>query len=312
MLLILTSSQDLTADFLIVALIERSLPYFRLNSEDLADARYRFTDDGVRSIDVGARALDLNSITAVWYRRAIHPMPSQGESTSERVFIAGEFRHLVFGMAWNPNIVWVNPIDKVYIAEHKLYQLEVAKNLGFRIPRTLVSTDPGELREFTLSNPRGTICKPIFHGLFFDGADSYSIYTRNVGADEFVEGMLLGGPVLLQEEIQRGSDLRITFVGDRCFAAEVNAAVPAVDWRTPEASAAFSIIEMDAAVRVKCEAMLNILGLRYGAFDFIRSPEGQWTFLEINPTGEWAWLENSLEFPMRDAFVELFYGGQNA
>jgi hypothetical protein len=312
MLLILTSSQDLTADFLIVALIERSLLYFRLNAEDLADARYRFTDDGVRSIDLGARALDLNSITAVWYRRAIHPTPSHGESTSEGVFIAGELRHLVFGMAWNPNILWVNPIDKVYVAEHKLYQLEVAKNLGFRVPRTLVSTDPAELRAFTLSNARGTICKPIFHGLFFDGADSYSIYTRNVVADEFTEGMLLGGPVLLQEEIQRGSDLRITFVGNRCFAAQVNASFPAVDWRTPEASASFSIIEMDAAVQDKCEAMLNILGLRYGAFDFIRSPEGQWFFLEINPTGEWAWLENSLGFPMRDAFVELFYGGENA
>ena len=54
--------------------------------------------------------------------------------------------------------------------------------------------------------------------------------------------------------------------------------------------------------------MLQTLGLVYGAFDFIRTPRGEDVFLEVNPTGEWAWLENSLGFPMRDAFVELFYG----
>jgi hypothetical protein len=50
------------------------------------------------------------------------------------------------------------------------------------------------------------------------------------------------------------------------------------------------------------------VGLLYGAFDFLRTPEGELVFLEINPTGEWAWLEDRLRFPMRDAFIQLFYG----
>ena len=54
--------------------------------------------------------------------------------------------------------------------------------------------------------------------------------------------------------------------------------------------------------------MLNELGLIYGAFDFIRTPNGKLVFLEINPTGEWAWLEEKLDFPMREAFVEVFFG----
>jgi hypothetical protein len=50
MLLILTSDKDFTADFLIVELINRRLPYFRLNSEELATAGYTFAlaGDAVR------------------------------------------------------------------------------------------------------------------------------------------------------------------------------------------------------------------------------------------------------------------------
>ena len=43
MLLILTSDKDLTADFLIVELINRHLPYFRLNAEDLTKADFTFS-----------------------------------------------------------------------------------------------------------------------------------------------------------------------------------------------------------------------------------------------------------------------------
>jgi glutathione synthase/RimK-type ligase-like ATP-grasp enzyme len=239
-------------------------------------------------------------------------MPPEGLPFPERMFVAGELRHLVFGMVWNPGILWVNPIDKVYIAEHKIYQLEVAQRVGLRIPRTLVSSDPLELKEFTESNPHGTICKPIFHGLFVDGIDLYSVYTRRVVPEEFEASTVLGGPVLLQEEVSRSCDLRVTFIGRQCFAAAVHTTPSTIDWREPSAAASFSKTEIADDIKSKCAAMLEILGLRYGAFDFIQTPDGELVFLEVNPTGEWAWLENSLGFPMRSALVDLLYGGQHA
>ena len=54
--------------------------------------------------------------------------------------------------------------------------------------------------------------------------------------------------------------------------------------------------------------MLNELGLNYGAFDFVRAVNGELVFLEVNPTGEWAWLEHRLQFPMREAFIDTFFG----
>jgi MvdD-like protein with pre-ATP grasp domain len=313
MLLILTSNKDLTADFLIVDLVERQLPYFRLNADDLASAAFTFFMDQhttQRIISVGPRSLDLSEVTAVWYRRAIHPIAASGATPGERFFISGELRHLTMGLVWNPHICWVNPIDRVSIAEQKLYQLQIARRLGFRVPRTLISRDRNELQQFATSNSTGTICKPIFHGMLAEGISRYSIYTRRIDPSTLDADCGVECPILLQEEVPRIADVRATFIGARCFVADIKGEVPLIDWRDPEITVGFSESRLDDTTEDRCRTMLHELGLVYGAFDFIRTPGGDLVFLEVNPTGEWAWLENELGFPMREAFVQLFFGRQ--
>ena len=204
MLLILTSRKDLAADYLIVELAERGLPYFRLNAEDLRDASGTFAiDEGVtqREISAGPRTVNLSEISSVWYRRAIQPEPPKLSSVGEQRFVAGELRHLMTGLTLDPSIKWVNAIDKVYVAEHKVLQLRIAKRLGFSVPRTLISDDAVDLRHFTASNDAGTICKPIFHGLFMDAGNQFAVYTRRVTPDSFDQTSLDACPVFLQEEV---------------------------------------------------------------------------------------------------------------
>jgi hypothetical protein len=313
MLLILTSNRDFAADFLIVELIHRNLPYFRLNTEEIAKAGFHFSVENNirREIYLGPKQLDLDTITAVWYRRALHPNPAVGLSQAESVFVAGELRQLAMGIVLNPNITWINPIDKVSVAEHKLYQLQVARKLGFRVPRTLVSRNLQELQRFVAENKTGTICKPIFHGMFVDANSAYSVYTRRVAPDSFDTDSLELCPVYLQEEVPRRADVQATFIGGRCFTVDITADTPIVDWRDPDVAVTYSASMLDKDTETKCKVMLKKLGLIYGAFDFVRTPEGSLVFLEINPTGEWAWLEERLGFPMREAFIESFYGAIN-
>jgi hypothetical protein len=91
--------------------------------------------------------------------------------------------------------------------------------------------------------------------------------------------------------------------------AEISGGVDVVDWRDPGIAVSYSEGKIDADTDARCKEMLKRLGLVYGAFDFIRTPQGELVFLEVNPTGEWAWLEERLGFPMRDAFVDHFFGG---
>lgn len=311
MLLILTSDQDFTADFLIVELIHRQLPYFRLNAEDLTLAEFSFSQDSTsinKTISVGPRTLDLNSVSAVWYRRSIHPTPKADLTPAERYFVAGELRHLVMGLVWNPNIIWVNPIDKVSVAEHKLYQLQLAQNLGLRVPLTLVSNNLDATKRFDKRTSGRTICKPIFHGMFFDGASRHSIYTRRLDITSLDAEDLSSCPVFLQEEIPRIADVRATLVGQRIFVADIKSNAPLIDWRDPTKDIQYSESSLDSSTVASCIRMMAELGLVYGAFDFIRTPSGELVFLEVNPTGEWAWLENTLGFPIRDALIHTFFG----
>jgi hypothetical protein len=261
-----------------------------------------------RKIAVGKKTLDINDVDAVWYRRSIQPIVPETLSWGEKVFVAGELRHLTTGLVLNPKVTWVNPIANVSIAEHKLYQLQVARQVGFRIPRTLISSDPLELRSFVAGNKSGTICKPIYHGMFFDEESTYSVFTRRVTPESFDAESVKLCPVLLQEEIVRSADVRATFIGSQCFVADIKGDQALVDWRNPESKVSYSTSSLSDTFQKQCKALLDQLGLVYGAFDFVKTPEGDLVFLEVNPTGEWAWLEDQLGFPMRDAFIKLFYG----
>lgn len=314
MLLILTSDKDLTADFLIVELINRGLPYFRLNAEELTEADFHFAmaeNTVQREVTVGTRTVVLSEVDAVWYRRALHPGYTASLSRSESVFVAGELRHLALGLVMNPDVIWVNPIDKVSVAELKVYQLQIAQQLGFRVPRTVISRDAKVLRTFAAGNETGTICKPIFHGLLAGESADYSIYTRRVTAESIDAANVKICAAFLQEEIPRKSDVRATFIGPHCFVADIEGDPSLVDWRDPDVSVSYTASSLNQEVEAMCRAMLAKLGLNYGAFDFVRTPAGDLVFLEINPTGEWAWLEDSLGFPMREAFIQLFYGDRS-
>src|SRR6266851_4864116 len=41
-----------------------------------------------------------------------------------------------------------------------------------------------------------------------------------------------------------------------------------------------------------------------GALDFLVTPEGKWVFLEINPNGQWAWIEEETGLPIAAAIAD--------
>jgi hypothetical protein len=178
-LLVITNRDDLTADFLIVRLLEMGLPYFRLNSEDLGNAGYLFRSEDreapARRCAIAGKSVDLNSIRSVWYRRMIWPSVSEAIVDEQRRFAAGELRHLVEGLVLDPSILWVNSIDATAVAERKVFQLRLAKASGFEIPPTVISNDPAVLRDFAGRHGGEVVCKPFYHGLVSQGAERYGV-----------------------------------------------------------------------------------------------------------------------------------------
>ena len=53
---------------------------------------------------------------------------------------------------------------------------------------------------------------------------------------------------------------------------------------------------------------MDRLGLNYGACDFIVTPEGRHVFLEVNPAGEFFWLEKHPGLPIAGALADVLLG----
>lgn len=93
MLLILSNRNDLTVDYVISRLIERGIPYFRLNAEDLLDANYDIEISNSESecaIAVNGRSLRIAEVETIWFRRQIYPSIDSRVADRERGFAVGE------------------------------------------------------------------------------------------------------------------------------------------------------------------------------------------------------------------------------
>ena len=55
----------------------------------------------------------------------------------------------------------------------------------------------------------------------------------------------------------------------------------------------------------KCLALTRSYGLAFGAIDLARVDDGLYTFFEINPNGQWAWIEQLTGQPLRQAMAGL-------
>lgn len=313
MLLIVTNKNDFAADFLITKLIDQNLPYFRINSSDIPHlnitARFSEICDSTITLTDG-NSVDLSEVKSIWYRRAVSPnYNSKKFSQGENSFINGELKHLIEGLLLGLDAKWVNPIDSVYLGERKLYQLKIASQIGFKTPFSLVTTDATQAKAFKKSQNDSIICKPIYHGLLIDHDSTSAIHTSRVNDTDLdiLEANQL--PSYFQNEIQRTCDVRVTVIGNDVYTVEIEhdtAQTP--DWREKGQNVNQKVADIPFDLREKVFKLMDKMNLTYGAIDFIKDKNGDYVFLEINPAGEWAWLENDLGLPISDSFINTFYG----
>ena len=102
MLLIVTNKNDFAVDFLITKLIDKKLPYLRLNPTEILDFGYDILfsgDNPHKIIRKESTDINLNEIQSIWYRRAVSPsVDLAGYSAGENNFFSGEIKHLIVGL----------------------------------------------------------------------------------------------------------------------------------------------------------------------------------------------------------------------
>lgn len=318
MIVIVTNKVDYTADFVILKLKARGIDFVRLNTEDFPQSASFVLNISSRGIDgylgVAGRSVDLAEIQSVWYRRPVASEPApEIEDPAAKEFVVVESRESLEGLWRILPCFWVSRPDNIRLAESKIRQLQVASSLGFSIPDTLITNSPRSAFAFYRKR-RPLICKPQRRGHIVRQDSTSFIYTSLVD-ERHVKNIakVSLAPTLFQPLIHKHVDIRVTVVGAQVFAVaiysqEVEEACQ--DWRRVETrKLRHEPHELPKELERKCVSLVQELKLQFGAIDLILTPAEEYIFLEINPNGQWAWIEEVCpEMRIRKALIELLVG----
>lgn len=300
MILIITHKTDFTADFVINKLNQRGIAYKRLNCEDIFKDEYKIKLNSSFTYSI----LGEEKYRSVWFRRTKLP-EIKGLKREEQLYILNETESLFENIFSSLKANWLSSPSAVYKAENKLLQLKTAIKIGFNIPQTLITNSKQELKQFYSDCNRDIILKPISQTRIQYNEGSAFIFTNPVTENYItnIESYDLT-PCIYQKNISKEYELRVTVVGDLVFSAAVYSQSDEEtknDWRKKKLK--FEPIEIPNEIQQKCIKLLQELNLKFGAIDLIKTPNEEYVFLEINPNGQWAWIETQTGQKISDAII---------
>lgn len=267
---------------------------------------YRLSNEGFcAEIVSDGRKVDLDRVGSIWCRGVQALGFPSDLGGADRRFAEAESERVLTALYTIATALWINHPHAHIRANAKPAQLAVARRLGFDIPATVITNDPDEVRAFSARSQGGTIYKALTQSL--DTEPGKSLFTSVVTDKALAEIDLIRiTPGVFQELIPKAYELRVTVVGARIFAVRIDSQSrreSLIDWRRLpfEADAA---VDLPGEVESRLHAFMREFGLVYGAFDFIVTPEGRYVFLEINPAGQYMWIESKLGLPITAALAD--------
>lgn len=312
MLLVITRSHDPTTDYVLERVVARGYPHARLNTDQLLRQSYSFALESTGwTMCVGETHINLAEVTSVWYRRPVVPLIDdviEGEQMRKAVTDeADALQKNIYALLSHAR--WVSHHLSIRVADDKLMQLVHAQRLGFAVPDTLVTSSTGEAHSFYYKH-NGHIVMKTFRPVKLDTEEPEKVlgsYTTRVTPELLpqLENVDLC-PTILQCEVERDYELRVTVFGDDVFAARIDTVGKGgqLDWRQPDIiSTKWEKATIPDELRYRCLAMVKVFNLNYAAFDIGVTPSGEYVFFEVNPNGQWVWLEIDTEQPMTEALL---------
>ncbi len=257
---------------------------------------------------IDGQEVNLMDIDAVWYHKPHLPKNLRLMQPPEyRPFVSKQFRSLWESLAGLlADKIWVSPYWNMIRAENKPHQLAIANNIGFEVPETLITSNPDKVREFWKYCGGEMVVKMLGTAPM----DDKVIYTTKLTDKEMKEiDSVKLSPAIFQQWISKKFELRITVVGDKVFAVAIDSqSCPGneIDWRHQNKNLKIRPYKIPEIIKDKCIELTKRFGLRMGCIDMIVTPDNRYVFLEINPNGQWGWVEKETGMPIAKAIAELF------
>jgi hypothetical protein len=249
-------------------------------------------------------AIDLEAVETVWHRRRYLPPASAAYGANDRQYFQREWTELLAGMFGSLDQPWlVNDPDRQQAALKPL-QLRLAEQIGLRIPDTLITNDPAAAAAFVDRHDRRVVHKALTPPRHRFLATKYW-----EESDRAQLPSLVLAPAIFQEAVTGGRELRITVIGDRLFAAEFRPAAGVVDGRL-DLETAYRAHALPRDISSRLLGLMRLLGLVFGTIDMKVTDDGEYVFLELNPMGQYLYIEILTGMPLTAAMAELLACGR--
>ncbi len=318
--LIITHSRDNECvDMVTRALAKRGARAYRFDTdlfptEHKLAVHYSGTDESV-VLSRDGDSVECSALAGAWHRR-LNISGGLPDTMDKQIRHASvlESQRTVYGLFASLDCFMIDPMTRIRHAENKQLQLKLARAIGLDTPKTLTTNDPAAVRAF-YDECNGRIVTKMLaaFAVYEEGLEKVVFTTPVPAADlEDLEGLKYC-PMTFQEQLDKAVELRITIIGSRVFTAAVDSSVferSKTDWRREGRALLekWKPYELPKNVEAGLLKLMDALTLNYGAIDVIVTPEGRYVFLEVNPAGEFFWLEREPGFPISEAIADVVLG----
>ena len=300
--LIVTETDDQHANIIQKRLRQRLIPVFRLDYDSYTEQTLVWRP-GSLGKNIPSIFLPECEVSTVWYRLRRQIPVVQNEIDS---FVSQEKSGLFDALLNRYNDSrWINAREHLTRARPKLYQLEVAREVGFKIPDTIVTNNLEALIEFAETYRNDVVVKPIQTQVLHSNDGSLVLGTRKLPKDYFGNVLNLV-PCYVQERLVIKYEIRVVTFGTRTYAFKLTASQHVDDLK----QLCLNQIKhepyyLDEETEHKLSRLMAYFGLEFAAVDLAVTDNDELFFLEINPNGQWLWLQYMTQINLEDQFIDF-------
>jgi glutathione synthase/RimK-type ligase-like ATP-grasp enzyme len=317
--LVITNDHDEHADAVIEELDRRGVPVFRFHPEDFTDAASISMEICDGRIDGEIRSahqrVAFHDVCAAWYRRSralFAPLPSLNLLYGDvGNFVRVQSSATLSGLFAGLQTLWVGQPSKLRQAEVKAVQLAAAGKAGLTTPTTLISNDPERATAF-VEALGDTACaiKPLV-ATRVDGEEGARLPLTTILPRGHALDSVALSPSIFQPYVDKAYELRCVVMGERIFTAKLDSQAhecTRTDWRAGDVEdeqVRHEVFDLPEHVQAGLQRLMRSFGINFASIDMIVTPDGDFVFLDLNPNGQWLWLEEELGLPLVAGMADL-------
>jgi ATP-GRASP peptide maturase of grasp-with-spasm system len=314
MILVKSLATDFSTTHVLKWLTYLGVPFERVNDDQIS--RMHIQKEGRLLLELeDGRLIDTRKFTAYWYRRGKWSFKNMAYNKKHAL---GK-TYARQNQADRDKLIHYLNLELKRLGDfsdqlssfgaNKIEQLRAAELAGMEVPDYLITTSRVDAQSF-LKQHGAIITKVIHMPLFFINEGIMApTYTISLGSSDLEQLPEYFSESLFQVMIPKRYEIRTFYLDGRTYSMAIfsqNDDQTKVDFRRynqekPNRNVPY---QLPQAVKAQLDRIMQHLQLRSGSFDIIRTPDGRFVFLEVNPVGQFGMTSIPCNFYLEEKIAK--------